>query len=98
MHVVALDKAASIWDVYYHSRPDKANGDVADDSFHKFMDDVAMLKALKVTNHSPGFFVYWVLCFLLFFNFPKFFSAPILPVFYQLAPAASARRQCDPQY
>ncbi|XP_034242079.1 myrosinase 1-like [Thrips palmi] len=42
------DKAPSILDVFYHSRPGTPNGDVADDSYHKFMDDVEMLKALKM--------------------------------------------------
>ncbi|XP_034248773.1 myrosinase 1-like [Thrips palmi] len=42
------DKSPSIMDVFFHSRPSLANGDVADDSYHKYMDDVQMLSDIQL--------------------------------------------------
>uniref|UniRef100_A0A672YG48 Cytosolic beta-glucosidase n=1 Tax=Sphaeramia orbicularis TaxID=375764 RepID=A0A672YG48_9TELE len=48
-------KGASIWDTFTHkpssSIPDKANGDVACDSYHRLKEDLYMLRALKVKSY-----------------------------------------------
>ncbi|XP_052129911.1 myrosinase 1 [Frankliniella occidentalis] len=49
------DKSLSIMDVYYHSRPSLENGDIADDSFHKYMDDVAALDELQMDFYRFSF-------------------------------------------
>ncbi|XP_028026026.1 myrosinase 1-like [Bombyx mandarina] len=45
-------KGESIWDTYVHEHPeytpDKSNGDIAADSYHKFKEDVQLIKALGV--------------------------------------------------
>ncbi|XP_034246765.1 uncharacterized protein LOC117648371 isoform X2 [Thrips palmi] len=41
-------KSPSIWDVFFHSRPGMDNGDVADDSYHKWQEDVQLLVDLGV--------------------------------------------------
>lgn len=45
-------KGLSIWDTYTHAHPerilDRTNGDEAAESYHRFEQDLAALKALKV--------------------------------------------------
>ncbi|XP_063619466.1 myrosinase 1-like [Cydia splendana] len=45
-------KGESMWDTFLHSHPyytpDHSNGDVAADSYHKYMDDIAIVKELGV--------------------------------------------------
>ncbi|KAI8424203.1 hypothetical protein MSG28_002783 [Choristoneura fumiferana] len=45
-------KGESMWDTFLHKHPDytpdRSNADVAADSYHKYMDDVAMIKDLGV--------------------------------------------------
>lgn len=47
-----LGKGPSIWDVYSHAGRivNKQTGDVACDSYHKYKEDVQMLKSLGVSN------------------------------------------------
>ena len=49
-----IGKGQNIWDNLTHSRPylttNKANGDVACDSYHLFKEDVILLKNLGVSN------------------------------------------------
>lgn len=55
----SLGKGRNIWDTFSHI-PGKVryddNGDMACDSYHKYMDDVKLLKDLKVgiLNHSSN--------------------------------------------
>ncbi|XP_034246129.1 myrosinase 1-like [Thrips palmi] len=44
-------KSPSIWDVFFHSRPGMDNGDVADDSYHKWQEDVQLLVDLGVNMY-----------------------------------------------
>ncbi|XP_061697300.1 lactase/phlorizin hydrolase-like isoform X3 [Syngnathoides biaculeatus] len=47
-------KGPSIWDVFTHkpgSIPGNANGDVACDSYHRFQEDLYMLRALQVKSY-----------------------------------------------
>ncbi|KAK3915132.1 Lactase-like protein, partial [Frankliniella fusca] len=41
-------KSPSIWDAFFHQRPQQYpdNGDVAADSYHRYLDDIEMLKQL----------------------------------------------------
>jgi hypothetical protein len=52
-------KGVSIWDTYVHEHPDLiaggSNGDVAADSYHQYMQDVAALKKLGVSSVSFHF-------------------------------------------
>ncbi|XP_046546593.1 lactase-phlorizin hydrolase-like [Haliotis rubra] len=48
------NKSESIWDVFSHTPgrvSDGSTGDVATDSYHKYKDDVQLLKELKVTHY-----------------------------------------------
>jgi beta-glucosidase/6-phospho-beta-glucosidase/beta-galactosidase len=49
-------KGFSIWDTYVHKHTNLiaggSNGDVAADSYHQYMQDVAALKKLKVSTIS----------------------------------------------
>ncbi|XP_067665990.1 lactase/phlorizin hydrolase-like [Haliotis asinina] len=48
------NKSESIWDVFSHTPGhvyDGSTGDVATDSYHKYKDDVEILKELKVTHY-----------------------------------------------
>jgi hypothetical protein len=49
-------KGVSIWDTYVHKHTsfiaDGSNGDVAADSYHQYMQDVAALKKLRVSTNS----------------------------------------------
>ena len=53
-HDWILGKGESIWDVFSHAGKVDNNqtGDVADDSYHKFGEDVNLLRAMKVTLTS----------------------------------------------
>ena len=46
-------KGENIWDRLTHAHPDNikggANGDIADDSYHKYKEDVQLLKGLNVS-------------------------------------------------
>lgn len=48
-------KSLSIWDNITHATPDyiitRENGDVACDSYHKYEEDVALLKELGVSHY-----------------------------------------------
>lgn len=48
-------KGPQIWDTITHEKPDfvknKDNGDVACDSYHKYKEDVQMLKSLGVNHY-----------------------------------------------
>lgn len=48
-------KGANIWDTLTHQKPDyiknRDNGDVACDSYHKYKEDVQLLKSLGVTQY-----------------------------------------------
>ncbi|XP_055910680.1 myrosinase 1-like [Eupeodes corollae] len=48
-------KGVSIWDEFTHNKPhqitDGSNGDLADDSYHRFDDDLKLLKDLKVGHY-----------------------------------------------
>ncbi|RZC38233.1 Glyco hydro 1 domain containing protein, partial [Asbolus verrucosus] len=48
-------KGENIWDRFTHTKPymiiSHANGDIACDSYHKYLEDVAMLKELGVTHY-----------------------------------------------
>jgi hypothetical protein len=52
-------KGISIWDTYVHKHPNLiaggSNGDVAADSYHQYMQDVAALKKLEVSTVSFHF-------------------------------------------
>lgn len=52
-------KGVSIWDAYVHKHPNLiaggSNGDVAADSYHQYMQDVAALKKLGVSTISFHF-------------------------------------------
>lgn len=47
-------KGENIWDNFTHSHPDRirhhANGDVADDSYHLYKEDVQLLKNIGVSR------------------------------------------------
>ena len=47
-------KSVNIWDTLTHERPylvdDRSNGDVADDSYHLYMEDVKLLKDMGVST------------------------------------------------
>jgi beta-glucosidase/6-phospho-beta-glucosidase/beta-galactosidase len=49
-------KGVSIWDTYVHKHPNLiaggSNGDVAADSYHQYVQDVAALKKLDVSTIS----------------------------------------------
>lgn len=49
-------KGVSIWDTYVHKHTNlitgRSNGDVAADSYHQYMQDVAALKKLEVSTIS----------------------------------------------
>lgn len=48
-------KGESIWDVFSHTPgmvDNNDNGDIADDSYHKFPEDINLLRALKVRNQA----------------------------------------------
>lgn len=44
-----------MWDTYIHKHPnytvDSSNGDVAADSYHRFMDDIEMIKIIGVNYY-----------------------------------------------
>ncbi|XP_075972009.1 myrosinase 1-like [Anticarsia gemmatalis] len=48
-------KGESMWDTYLHKHPeytpDRSNGDVAADSYHKYMEDIDMIKNLGVNYY-----------------------------------------------
>lgn len=48
-------KGPNIWDTITHEHPDyvrnKDNGDIACDSYHKYKEDVQLLKSLGVTHY-----------------------------------------------
>jgi beta-glucosidase len=47
-------KGVNIWDTLTHERPylvdDRSNGDVADDSYHLYKEDVKLLKDMGVSS------------------------------------------------
>ena len=49
------DKGENVWDWYTHKKPslivDQSTGDVACDSYHKYKEDVAILKDIGVGYH-----------------------------------------------
>ncbi|CAB3236893.1 unnamed protein product [Arctia plantaginis] len=48
-------RGESMWDTYLHQHPnftvDHSNGDVAADSYHKYMDDIEMIRNLGVSHY-----------------------------------------------
>ena len=48
--VCIAGKGVNIWDVFLHSRPSLDNGDVACDSYHKWQEDVDLMKQLNVSH------------------------------------------------
>lgn len=50
------DKGENIWDFMTHTQPDKVrnkdNGDIACDSYHKYKEDVQLIKDIGVRIHS----------------------------------------------
>lgn len=48
-------KGPQIWDTFTHEKPDriknKDNGDVACDSYHKYKEDVELLKSMGVSHY-----------------------------------------------
>ena len=49
---VLLGKGVSIWDAFTHAGDhviDGSNGDIACDSYHKYKEDIAMMKELGVS-------------------------------------------------
>ncbi|KAJ8733390.1 hypothetical protein PYW08_001688 [Mythimna loreyi] len=48
-------KGESMWDTYIHQHPnytvDRSNADVAADSYHRFMDDIEMIKSIGITYY-----------------------------------------------
>lgn len=60
MYTVAnLGKGESIWDRFVHSTPGRiknnATGDVADNSYYQYTDDIDILKNLGVINDHLSF-------------------------------------------
>jgi beta-glucosidase len=51
-----IGKGLNVWDVRTHRHPDfvidLSNGDVAADSYHKYKEDIKLLKDLGVSIHS----------------------------------------------
>jgi beta-glucosidase/6-phospho-beta-glucosidase/beta-galactosidase len=51
-----IGKGVDIWDTETHKHPDFisdfSNGDVAADSYHKYTEDIQLLKDLGVSIHS----------------------------------------------
>ncbi|CAG0896208.1 unnamed protein product, partial [Cyprideis torosa] len=44
-------KGVNIWDTFTHGPPERPNGDIACDTYHKWQEDIDMLQALGVTHY-----------------------------------------------
>lgn len=82
-----LDKSESIWDNFVHNYPekieDRSTGDTACDSYHKYEEDVAIVKNIGVLifrNIIPNFSSFQIINSIL--------SVSILSIFHKLAPAS----------
>lgn len=45
-------KGENIWDRFTHENNFTKNGDIACDSYHRYKEDIAMLKFLKVSQYK----------------------------------------------
>ena len=88
------DKGENVWDHFTHTKPEKilngSNADMACDSYHKYKEDVQMLKNLNVSKLSSEFVtrdclrninLYGILCQMDFYRFSLSWSR-ILPTGY----------------